>query len=123
MSDETRENVVPGSEEDLDTADVRGYDFRGDFDFEAMLSAYETTGFQATHLAEAIDIVQQMQDADATVYLTLTSNIVSSGLRETVAALVREGYVDVLITTAGSITEDVIKTAKPFKMGEWDVDE
>ncbi|MFW5919457.1 MAG: deoxyhypusine synthase [Halanaeroarchaeum sp.] len=123
MSDETRENVVPGSEEDLDTADVRGYDFRGDFDFEAMLSAYETTGFQATHLAEAVDIVQQMQDADATVYLTLTSNIVSSGLRETVAALVREGYVDVLITTAGSITEDVIKTAKPFKMGEWDVDE
>ncbi|MGM0397728.1 MAG: deoxyhypusine synthase [Halobacteriota archaeon] len=123
MSDDTRENVVPGSEEDLDTADVRGYDFRGDFDFEAMLSAYETTGFQASHLAEAIDIVRKMREADATVYLTLTSNIVSSGLRETVAALVREGYVDVLITTSGSITEDVIKTAKPFKMGEWDVDE
>jgi deoxyhypusine synthase len=123
MTDETRENVVPGSEEDLDTADVRGYDFRGEFDFEAMLDTYATTGFQASHLAEAIDIVQGMREADATVYLTLTSNIVSSGLRETVAALVREGYVDVLITTSGSITEDVIKTAKPFKMGEWDVDE
>ena len=123
MSDETHENVVPGSEEDLDTADVRGYDFRGEFDFAAMLDSYETTGFQATHLAEAIDIVRKMRAADATVYLTLTSNIVSSGLRETVAALVREGYVDVLITTSGSITEDVIKTAKPFKMGEWDVDE
>jgi len=63
-----------------------------------------------------------MQDEDATIYLTFTSNIISSGLRETVAYLVR-GYVDVLITTSGSLTEDVIKTAKPFKMGEWDADE
>ncbi|MFB6125507.1 MAG: deoxyhypusine synthase [Halanaeroarchaeum sp.] len=123
MDDHTHENVVPGSEEDLDTADVRGYDFRGEFDLAEMLASYETTGFQATHLAQAIDIVRKMREADATVYLTLTSNIVSSGLRETVAHLVREGYVDVLITTSGSITEDVIKTAKPFKMGEWNVDE
>jgi deoxyhypusine synthase len=121
--DTTRDHVVPGTDGELETPDVRGYDFRGDFDFEAMLAAYETTGFQATHLAEAVEIAEEMQREDATVYLTLTSNIVSSGLRETVAYLVREGYVDVIVTTAGSLTEDVIKTAKPFKMGEWDADE
>jgi len=123
MSDDTHENVVPGTDEVLDTPDVRGYDFRGGFDLGAMLEAYATTGFQATHLAEAVDILKTMQERDATVYLTFTSNIISSGLRETVAYLVREGYVDVIITTSGSITEDVIKTAKPFKMGDWDVDE
>ncbi|MFW5919060.1 MAG: deoxyhypusine synthase [Halanaeroarchaeum sp.] len=123
MTDDTHENVVPGSDEELDTPDVRGYDFRGEFDVAELLAAYETTGFQATHLHEAIEIVRAMREADATIYLTLTSNIVSSGLRETVAHLVREDYVDVIVTTAGSITEDVIKTAKPFKMGEWDVDE
>jgi len=64
-----------------------------------------------------------MQKENATIYLTFTSNIVSSGLREVVAYLVREGYVDVLITTSGSLAEDVIKTAKPFKIGEWDADE
>ncbi len=121
--DDTRENVLPGSDGELDTADVRGYDFRGDFDFFEMLDAYATTGFQATHLAEGVDIVRDMQDDDATVYLTFTSNIVSSGLREVLAYLVREGHVDVIITTSGSLTEDVIKTAKPFKMGEWDADE
>ncbi|WP_096389857.1 deoxyhypusine synthase [Halopenitus persicus] len=120
---ETRENVVPGSEEELSTPDVRGPDFRGDLDIGELLETYATTGFQATHLAEAIDIAERMQEEDATVYLTFTSNIVSSGLRETVAYLVREGYVDVLITTSGSLTEDIIKTAKPFKMGEWDADE
>lgn len=121
--DDTREHVVPGNEETLDSADVHGYDFRGDFSFRSLLAAYETTGFQATHLAQAVDIAERMQDDDTTVYLTFTSNIVSSGLREALAYLVREGHVDVLITTAGSITEDVIKTAKPFKMGQWDVDE
>ena len=121
--DSTRDHVVPGSDEELDTPDVRGYDFRGEFDFFEMLDSYATTGFQATQLAEAIDIAERMQADDAEVYLTLTSNIISSGLRETVAYLVREGYVDVIITTSGSLTEDVIKTAKPFKMGEWDADE
>ncbi|TKX43475.1 deoxyhypusine synthase [Halorubrum sp. SD690R] len=123
MDDDSHEHVVPGSDEKLATPDVQGYDFRGEFDFQEMLEAYATTGFQATQLAEAIDIAEQMQDADATIYLTCTSNIISSGLRDVVAYLVREGYVDVLITTAGSLAEDVIKTAKPFKMGEWDADE
>jgi deoxyhypusine synthase len=123
MSDDTKENVIPGSEEELATEDVRGYDFTGEFDFEAMLAAYETTGFQATHLAEAIDIVKRMREECDTIYLTYTSNIVSCGLRETLAYLCREDLVDVMITTSGSITEDVIKTERPFKMGEWDVDE
>ncbi|CQR52139.1 MULTISPECIES: deoxyhypusine synthase [Haloferax] len=121
--DDTHDHVVPGSDEAINSADVRGYDFDGPFDFDEFLDAYATTGFQATQLAEAIDIAEEMQEADATVYLTFTSNIVSSGLREAVAYLVREGFVDVLITTSGSLTEDVIKTAKPFKMGSWDADE
>jgi len=121
--DSTRDHVLPGSDETLETADVRGHDFRGETTLSDLLSTYETTGFQATHLAEAIDITKRMQDEEATIYLTLTSNIISSGLREVVAALVRDGFIDVIITTSGSITEDVIKTAKPFKMGEWDADE
>ena len=51
----------------------------------ALSPAEMTTGFQATHLAEAIDIVKRMRDEGATIYLTYTSNIVSSGLREVVA--------------------------------------
>ena len=123
MTDDTKDNVIPGSDEEPDTPVVRGYVFRGDFDFADLLASYETTGFQASHVTEAIDLIQQMREADAKIYLTLTSNIVSSGLREVVAAMVREGLVDVLITTSGSITEDIIKSERPFKMGEWNVDE
>jgi len=115
--------VLPDSDEELDTPDVEGFDFTGDITLESLLDSYATTGFQATALAEAIDIVERMQEDEATVYLTCTSNMVSSGLREVIAALIREGHVDVLITTSGSLTEDVIKTEKPFKMGSWDADE
>lgn len=122
-SEDTKDHVVPGSEEEFETEDVEGYDFRGKFDFEDMLESYESTGFQASHLYEAIELVKKMKEEDAKIYLTFTSNIVSSGLRETVAYLAREDLVDVMITTSGSVTEDVIKTEKPFKMGEWDADE
>ncbi|MDY6764517.1 MAG: deoxyhypusine synthase [Halobacteria archaeon] len=109
--------------DEVDSEDVRGYDFRDEFDFEEMIESYATTGFQATHLYEAIELIERMQEEDAKIYLTFTSNIVSSGLRETVAYLAREDLVDVMITTSGSVTEDVIKTWRPFKMGDWDADE
>ncbi|MDY6778470.1 MAG: deoxyhypusine synthase family protein, partial [Candidatus Nanohaloarchaea archaeon] len=108
--EETRDHVLPGSDGDLDTPDIEGYDFSGGFDFQDMLDAYKTTGFQATHLHEAIELIREMREEDATIYLTYTSNIVSSGLREIVAYLARENLVDIMITTSGSITEDVIKS-------------
>ena len=127
MTDEnnsdTREHVIPGTKKGHKGEKVEGYDFRGEFDFEDMLEAYGTTGFQASHLKEAIDLVKEMQENNDRIFLTFTSNIISSGLRETIAYLVRENFVDVLITSSGSHTEDVIKTARPFKMGEWDADE
>ena len=123
MTEETRDHVIPETEEGHKGETVKGYDFRGDFNLEDMLEAYGTTGFQASHLKEAIDLVKEMQDEDAKIFLTFTSNIISSGLREAIAYLVREDYVDVVITSSGSHTEDVIKTARPFKMGEWDADE
>lgn len=115
--------MVPGSDEEPGGAEVRGYDFEGDLDVDDLLDAYATTGFQATHLAEACDVVRRMREEDAEIYLSFTSNIVSSGLREAIAYLVREGLVDVLITTSGAVAEDVIKTEKPFRIGSWDADE
>lgn len=123
MTEETREHVIPGTKEGHKGEKVEGYDFRGDFDLGEMLEAYGTTGFQASHLKEAIDIIKEMRENNDKIFLTFTSNIISSGLRETIAYLVREDFVDVVITSSGSHTEDVIKTSRPFKMGGWDADE
>ena len=123
MTENTRKHVIPGTEEPYEGEEVKGYDFEGEFNFEEMLESYGTTGFQATHLAEAIDLVKKMRDENDKIFLTFTSNIVSSGLRESITYLAKNDFVDVMITTAGSHTEDIIKTENPFKMGRWEADE
>ncbi len=123
MTEETRDNVIPGTDKPHSGEEVEGYSFDKEFSLNDLIDSYRTTGFQATHLAEAVDIVKEMQEEDAKIFLTFTSNIVSSGLREAVTYLAKENLVDVMITTSGSVTEDVIKTFHPFKMGEWDADE
>lgn len=120
---DTREHVIPGTKKKFTGENVEGYDFRGEFDMTEMVEKYSTTGFQATHLKEAIELVKEMRDEDAKIFLTFTSNIISSGLREVIAYLAREDFVDVMITSAGSHTEDVIKSNDDFKMGEWEADE
>ncbi|MBI2146340.1 deoxyhypusine synthase family protein, partial [Candidatus Woesearchaeota archaeon] len=100
---------------------IQGYDFEKRFDFNEFLKAYATTGFQATQLAEGIEIVKAMQREKATIFLSYTSNLVSSGVRDIIQYLVKHKKVDVLVTSAGGVEEDIIKSLKPFALGTFDV--
>lgn len=119
----TRENTLPETEKEFEGEEVKGLDHSKEFELERFVESSSTTGFQATHLAEAVEIIREMREEDAKIFLTFTSNIVSSGLRESVRYLAEEDLVDVIITSSGSLTEDVIKTVHPFKMGSWEADE
>ncbi|CAB49668.1 deoxyhypusine synthase [Pyrococcus abyssi] len=95
---------------------------------EGVISYYEKIGFQATHLGKAVKIWRKVEEKrkggeEVRVFLGYTSNIVSSGLREIIAWLVKERKVDVIVTTAGGIEEDFIKTLKPFILGDWEVND
>ncbi len=57
------------------------------------------------------------------IFLSMTSNMISSGLREIVAQLVKEKTVKAIITTTGAIEEDVMKSMKPFRLGSFHVDD
>ncbi len=101
---------------------VRGYDFEKNvFDFQEFLKAYGTTGFQATHLAKALDIVEEMRKENATIFLGYTSNMISSGVRDIIKYLVKHKFVHCLVTTAGGVEEDIIKCLKPFAIGVFNV--
>lgn len=101
---------------------IKGYDFSKGLDFKRFIESYKSTGFQASHLAIAIDIIKDMRRDNATIFLAYNSNMVSSGLREIIAYLVRRKLVHVLITTAGGVEEDIIKTMKPFILGSFGLD-
>ncbi len=99
--------------------EAHGYDFNKGVNYDKILESYSTTGFQATHLAKAIAMIKQMRKEKCTIYLGYTSNMVSSGLRDVFRYLVEHKMVDVVVTTAGGIEEDIIKCMKPFFIGEF----
>ena len=100
---------------------VKGYDFEEKFDFQTFIDSYSTTGFQATHLGQAIHIVKEMQEKKATIFLGYTSNMVSSGIRDILCYLVKHKKVHAIVTTGGGIEEDIIKVLKPFHVGVFQV--
>ncbi len=101
-------------------SDVKGYNFSETFDLGRFLSAYATTGAQATNLGKAIEIIKKMRKEKAFIYLGYTSNMATTGIRDIIRYLVENKLVDYLVTTAGGIEEDFIKCIKPFKLGSFE---
>ncbi|XP_039648393.1 deoxyhypusine synthase-like [Perca fluviatilis] len=122
-----------------DTPKVQGYDFNQGVDYRALMKAYLTTGLQATKVGLAIQKINAMiercqqlveggVDEDpstcpclmsCTIFLGYTSNLISSGLRETIRYLAEHKMVDVLVTTAGGIEEDLMKCFSPAYIGDF----
>ena len=126
----------------------RGFDFsaannQGRELLDSLLDSFKTTGFQASNLGEAIDQIRLMRkwrlsdtewkEGDdpalkpieirkrirARIFLGYTSNQISCGQREIIRFLVQHKMVDVLVTTAGGIEEDIIKCFEPTFMGDF----
>ena len=88
-----------------------------------LLNNYEGIGFQASHLSQASKIIKKMQKQKTTIFLSMTSNIVSSGLREVIAQLCKNKLIHGIITTTGSIEEDFMKSQSDFFLGSFDLDD
>jgi len=148
MDEKAKEAVLAATSKDASVlesrAEVRGPDLEEkDSAFEAVASAWVRTGFQATNLGRAVEEVNRMRawrlsdrpveletdDAfkdpavrratKCTIYLSYTSNMISSGVREVIKFLVKHKLVDVLVTTAGGVEEDFIKCLAPTYVGEF----
>eukprot|EP00747_Dinoflagellata_sp_TGD_P167206 gnl/TRDRNA2_/TRDRNA2_191205_c0_seq1.p1 gnl/TRDRNA2_/TRDRNA2_191205_c0~~gnl/TRDRNA2_/TRDRNA2_191205_c0_seq1.p1 ORF type:complete len:410 (+),score=75.39 gnl/TRDRNA2_/TRDRNA2_191205_c0_seq1:61-1290(+) len=137
------ESVLVQSTERPSTQTIVGYDFNKGVDYGALMDSYLRTGFQATNLGMAIEEVEKMLDwslADEPVpkdedpefqssekrklvrtkiWLAYTSNLISSGLRETLRFLAQHNMVQVMISSAGGIEEDIIKCLAPTHLGDF----
>jgi deoxyhypusine synthase len=106
-----------------------------------------TTGFQATNLGRAINEINRMRSyrlsdvpyregiddeslrdptlrskIRARIFLAYTSNQISCGQREVIRYLVQHGMVDVVVTTAGGVEEDIVKCLERTYMGDFNLD-
>ncbi|KAG6431724.1 hypothetical protein SASPL_109807 [Salvia splendens] len=138
------------------SAKIEGYDFNKGVDYHELLKSMAVTGFQASNLGDAIQLINEMvcvrlcEDSavvrldwrlsDETpaedcseeerepayrdsvrckVFLGFTSNLTSSGIRDIIRFLVQHRMVDVVVTTAGGVEEDLVKCLAPTYRGEF----
>lgn len=99
--------------------EIKGYDFNKKFDFNSFVKSFDTSGIQATNLGAAINITNSMIREKVPIFLSFTSNMISSGMREIIKYLVEKKKVAVLCTSAGGVEEDAIKSHSSFRMGDF----
>lgn len=111
---------------------------------DSILQSYSTMGFQASNVSLAIDQIKAMrqwrlsdvpfnpkiedssledmstrQKIRARIFFSYTSNQISCGQREIIKFLVQHKMVDVIVTTAGGIEEDLMKCFEHTYMGDF----
>lgn len=119
-----------------------GYDFNNGIDYHKILATYRSSGFQASNFGKAVEEIKKMlakkkeplseenqkkvnmnpierNRSNCTIFLGMTSNMISSGNRETVRFLVQHNLVDCIVITAGGIEEDIMKCREPTYLGEF----
>jgi deoxyhypusine synthase len=127
------------------TPECHGHDFSESSLLDHIMESMRTTGFQATNLGLAVDQIRQMRtwrldsvpwnEGDdvalqpshvrrrirARIFFAYTSNQISSGQREVIRFLVKHKMVDVIVTTAGGIEEDLVKCFQPTYVGDFNL--
>jgi deoxyhypusine synthase len=116
--DSVRKNIFKKSE-NISGVPIQGYDFNLGLDYEKLLESYSFMGLQASNFSKAVEIINEMILNKAFVYLGYTSNMVTSGMREVIRFLVEHRKINVLVTTAGGIEEDIIKCLGNFVLGNF----
>ncbi len=89
-----------------------------------LMDKFKDTGFQSIELHNALEVVLKMKREGAKIYLTFTSNMVTSGLRGLFAQLIRLGMADIIVTTVGAVEEDIMKAhGEKFIVGKFSSDD
>ena len=81
-------------------------------------------GFSAKEVATGVDLLARiLADREMTVFLSFPADIVATGTRGVLATLVREGYIDAVITTCGTLDHDLARSFRAYYHGDWDLDD
>jgi deoxyhypusine synthase len=81
-------------------------------------------GFSGKEVARGVDVLARMlADESMTLFLSFPADIVATGTRGVLETLVREGYIDAVVTTCGTLDHDLARSIRPYYHGEWNLDD
>jgi len=103
---------------------VKDFKWKNGISVKEFVSDLSNVGYQSIELARAADVIVKMKKDNATVFLTFTSNMVTSGLRGFFAQLISLKIPNVIVTTVGGIEEDIMKAkGEKFIVGNFQSDD
>lgn len=89
-----------------------------------LVNSYGHTGYQSIELKRASDVIVKMKKNNAKIFLTFTSNMVTSGLRGFFSQIINLKMADVIVTTVGGLEEDIMKSlGEKFSIGSFKEDD
>jgi deoxyhypusine synthase len=93
---------------------------------DELIQQFKNSGsFGAGRLSTACDIYERMvRDKECTIYLALAGAVVPAGMRSLIAKLIRERFIDVLVSTGANMVHDAIEAVGGHHYkGHWIVDD
>ena len=103
---------------------VKDFVWKKGMTVKEMVDDFSSLGFQSIELARARDVIVKMKKNSAKIYLTFTSNMVTSGLRGFFAQLIKLKIPSIIVTTAGGLEEDIMKAkGERFSIGSFNTDD
>ncbi len=103
---------------------VKDLNWKKGMSVQELITQYQQVGFQSVELAKAADVIIKMKKNSAKIFLTFTSNMVTSGLRGFFAQLIKLKMADIIVTTVGGIEEDIMKArGEQFKISNFEADD
>ena len=103
---------------------VKDFKWKKNINVNELVNNLGNVGFQSIELKKAVDTVVRMKKNGAKIFLTFTSNMVTSGLRGFFAQLIKLGIPDIIVTTVGGLEEDIMKAhGEKFFVGDFHSDD
>lgn len=103
---------------------VKDFSWHNNMKVSELVEYFANLGYQSTELFEASNVITKMKKNNAKIFLTFTSNMVTSGLRGFFAQLCAMNIPNILVTTSGSIEEDIMKAVgEDFQIGNFYADD
>lgn len=114
--------MMKGSSELIRVKDIR---VRPSADIVALIDSMgKGGGFMARNLYEVASTLTSMSDRrGCTKFLSFPAAIIATGVRGPIVDMVREGLVDVIVTTCGSLDHDIARSVGDYYEGDFDMDD
>lgn len=105
---------------------VQDIDLNGIHSFSDMMNQLMNSGgFMGRYVGHAYKIWSEMLEKreEVTIFMSFPADIMATGLRGVIREIIRRKWVDVVITTCGTLDHDLARTYKDYYMGEFNMDD